>query len=242
MEQEEVLERVVPPVLDFPQTWWESFWRKELGIVGLSRDSAKLLRPEVAVLLGANRIGESDVVCSFGQVSMPVGRAGLSRQIALPQGLTEQRLFGHLMTIFPCTKYTDASLDQEVVFNERDARQASYVIWTRDQVEADKELKCVSANDLRVRGKSTMTLLEYLAYALVYYRETEFLVRDGSIPPRVQGQHLDIRDWTLCAGTRLVGGGVPYCSWRDVDKGRLDIVSVPVEFARDYVRAREVSP
>ncbi len=65
--------------------------------------------------------------------------------------------------------------------------------------EADEDLKNKSANDLEQEGIAGITLRERLLYELAYFRKT--------------GQHLDIKNVTLCAGSRYSGGDAPHVFW-----------------------------
>lgn len=66
-------------------------------------------------------------------------------------------------------------------------------------IEADEELKSLSADDLKEKGIESITLRERLLMELQYFNET--------------GKHLDIDNWTLCAGSRNSGGSVPCLLW-----------------------------
>lgn len=65
--------------------------------------------------------------------------------------------------------------------------------------EADEDLKNKSANDLEKEGIPGITLRERLLYELAYFNKT--------------GQHLDVKNVTLCAGSRDSGGRVPRVRW-----------------------------
>ena len=79
-------------------------------------------------------------------------------------------------------------LDVEIVRNDRTAQSGPYAIWVRDRQEADEELKNLSASKLAEMKISTETLAERMIHGLTYYLET--------------GQHLDIKNITLCGGSR----------------------------------------
>jgi len=63
-------------------------------------------------------------------------------------------------------------------------------------------LKNLSANDLGRRNIAGITLEERLVYELKYFEET--------------GNHLDIKNWTLCAGSCYSDGFVPGVYWVSV--------------------------
>jgi len=83
--------------------------------------------------------------------------------------------------------------------------EGSYVVWVKAFVEADPDLTNVSAEKIIERGLNTLTLCERLILELKYFDETK--------------RHLDINNWTLCAGSRYAGGSVPYVSWGGSDAG-----------------------
>ena len=66
-------------------------------------------------------------------------------------------------------------------------------------MEADEKYKNLSANQIKGMNIKTETLAERLIHELKHFKET--------------GKHLDIVNWTLCAGSRYSGEGVPYVRW-----------------------------
>ena len=102
---------------------------------------------------------------------------------------------------FPVCIYAD-DLDKVIVKNDRQPDKMSYAVCFRDRVEADEELKNLSADDLAKRNIQGITCLERLLYELKYFAET--------------GKNLDIDNWTLCSGSRVSDGDVPSVSRRGV--------------------------
>lgn len=91
-------------------------------------------------------------------------------------------------------------LDKAVVHNDRDAnRDGSYLISFLPTVEADEENKNKSANKLKEEKHQGITLMERLFLELVYFLMT--------------GNHLDIKNVTLCSGSRDDDGDVPDVHW-----------------------------
>lgn len=90
-------------------------------------------------------------------------------------------------------------LDKAIVKNDRDPAQGSYMIGFAKNVEADKENKSKSADQLAKAGHNGVTLLERLLLELGYFLAT--------------GKHLDIENVTLCTGSRDRDGYVPYVGW-----------------------------
>jgi len=78
-----------------------------------------------------------------------------------------------------------------------------YVIWVRDTVEADEEMQGKSAEDIAKEKINTETLFERQLHELKFFDEI--------------AEHLDIKNLTLCAGSRSAGGSVPSCYWFGVE-------------------------
>ncbi len=102
-------------------------------------------------------------------------------------------------------------LDVAVLHNDRDPmKQGPYAISFAPNVEADEEFKNLSAEQLKERGHQSDTLLECLLLGMAYIIATE-------------GEHLDDKNVTLCAGSRRSDGSVPSVHWnRDARKVRVD--------------------
>ena len=100
-----------------------------------------------------------------------------------------------------------------------------YVVWVKANVEADPDLANVSAKEVEDRGCNTLALRERFVLELKYFDETK------------QKQHLDIENWTLCAGSRYAGGGVPCVCW-DGDGAGLSVDWCSVGGSHPHLRAR----
>jgi hypothetical protein len=99
----------------------------------------------------------------------------------------------------------DEDLNKAVTINDRDPnRDGNYVIGFARTVEADEENKNLSANQLKEQNHKGITLLERLLLGLGYFLAT--------------GQHLDVKNITLCAGSRSSDGHVPYVGWDSSDR------------------------
>jgi len=158
----------------------------------------------------------------LSSVKIPDEQSGFGRVLFIPQGLSINQ------TIDACQKYFEVNsylsdLDSEVPISDRSPESGSYVIRLRDRREADKELKNLSANELCERNIKGITLLERLVSELKYHDET--------------GEHLDVKNVTLCNGSRYSNGGVPHVSWHG---GELTISWEYPDRATDCERAREV--
>lgn len=113
-----------------------------------------------------------------------------------------ETLYAKCKEKFRCWRWTNDNFDKIVIYNERDAKNGSYAIWVRDEIEADEKHKNLSANQIKSTNIKTETLAERLIHELKHFQET--------------GKHLDIKNITLCAG--YSDGDVPGVRWR-VDDG-----------------------
>ena len=95
--------------------------------------------------------------------------------------------------------------------------------YFRKEVEADEVHKNKSANDLEKEGVKGITLRERLLLEIQYFKET--------------GKHLDIKNITLCSGSRWSAGFVPDAYWYDDNK--FYVHRCYVDIRNDYIRARE---
>lgn len=142
-------------------------------------------------------------------------------EIKIEKGMTIEGVLAECKKLFPIWRWTDDNLDQ-IVNSERTSSKA-YTLKVKANIEADENLKNLSANMLKEKGIVGITLLERLVLELQYFKET--------------GKHLDIDNWTLCSGSRYSDGCVPSVCWSG---GRLDVRWCDVVDASDGLRAREV--
>lgn len=119
--------------------------------------------------------------------------------------------------------YAD-DLDKAIVKNDRWPEKASYAVNFRDRVEADEELRNISADELTKCGIPGTTFLERLLYELKFFAET--------------GEHLDLKNWTLCSGSRYFDGGVPHVNFCD---GEVDVDGCRSSYSRGDLRTRSVA-
>ncbi len=142
----------------------------------------------------------------LSQVKIPKRQPGFDRLLVIAQGLTPDKVFEICQKRFKCWRYTE-DLDKATEGrNDREPTQ-TYTIWVRDRVEADEELKNLSAEELQKQKIPGITLLERLIYELKFWDET--------------AKHLDIQNLTLCSGSRNPGGGVLNVDWSS-DRLRVD--------------------
>ena len=132
----------------------------------------------------------------FSNLRIPVRRKGFNRLLVIAQGLKIKQVFDNCAKIsFEHKVDIDKNLDEVINKNDRDPANGAYAIWVRDRVEADEELTNLSADDLKRKKISGITLLERILYGRKYHKET--------------GNNLDIKDWTLCSGSLSNDGYVP---------------------------------
>ena len=162
----------------------------------------------------------------LSKVKIPEKKKGFNRLIIVAKGMTSQKLYDKCKELFPSWKWTGRDLDEigDPDRSERSPEKKSYAIWIRDRVEADRELKNLSANDLGERKNSGITLEERLLFELKYFKET--------------GKHLDIKNITLCSGSRCSDGSVPFVGWSGC-YGRLGVDWCYPGSAGSFLRSRE---
>lgn len=100
--------------------------------------------------------------------------------------------------------YVD-DLDNGVPFNQRNPNNGSYTISFKRTIEADKENKNLSANQLKQQNHNGNTLLERLLLELGYFLATN--------------RHLDVKNITLCSGSRDSDGNIPRVDWDSKYRG-----------------------
>lgn len=159
----------------------------------------------------------------FSQLKVPAQLSGFEWLVVVAKGMTPRRTYDACIRLFPCWKYMDGNLSQVVSWEARRAVQGPYAIWLRARVEADKELKHLSTETLKSREISGNGLTERLLLELMYFRKT--------------GKHLDVKNATLCSGSRYSDGTVPNVHW--YDKLRI-YYSNPGDTLNLNVRSRQV--
>ncbi|MEK9170785.1 MAG: hypothetical protein AAB789_00510 [Patescibacteria group bacterium] len=137
----------------------------------------------------------------FLNLQIPKKQEGFDRLIIMAQGILPQWYYDQCKKRFLCWKWTEKNLDKiiDFSFQARSAKYSPYAIWVRERVEADEELKELSAIDLKDQGIHGILIEERFAYELKFFDET--------------GGHLDIQNGTLCSGSRVDDGGVPSVGW-----------------------------
>ena len=143
------------------------------------------------------------ITVDFSDVIIPEDPGGFPRVIFIPEGLTFATVIKALRKKFKVSLYTE-DLDKDVTENIR-IPDKSYAIRVHGRQEADEEWKDTSASQLKEQNVNCVTLMERLVDELKWFDET--------------GEHMDIDNWTLCAGSRYSGGRVPGVGWRSGSRG-----------------------
>ncbi len=154
-------------------------------------------------------------------VELKDGPGGFGWAVFVAQGITLNQAYAKCRDRFPSSSTYGDDLDKAVPENERTAATA-YAKRFRNRVEADEENKNLSANTLTKEKIQGNTLLERLLLELWYNWRTG-------------GGHLDLLNWTLCAGSRFHDGGVPCVGWGD---GQFQVSGYRPDYAGEYFRGR----
>jgi hypothetical protein len=118
----------------------------------------------------------------------------------MAKGITSNKIVrGHRKLGVDYCLYTD-DLDKEVPTHDRDSnRDGGYVVGFRRAMESDQDNKNKSASQLTNESHKGICLPERLLLGAGFYMTT--------------GQHLDVKNVTLCTGSRNRGGNVPGVRW-----------------------------
>ena len=155
-------------------------------------------------------------------IRIPPERKGFGWLVVMLKGMTAQKLFDKCAERFKVWKYTGQNLDNIITSDRTSAN--TYAVFFRDRVEADEELKNKSANDLKSANILGITIEERFLWELFYYWKTK--------------KHLDMKNTTLCFGSRYLDGGVPDVDWGS-DCDRLRVSWCPPDDLDGSVRGRE---
>ena len=165
-------------------------------------------------------VKHSGLSLDFSTLPVPPRPDYPCRAIVVLPSITNNRVFD------ACTKTFDGKTwryekNLDTVTDVVKRPEGPYVTWVRDTVEADPDMANKSASDIETAGTNTLTLKERMLFELRYFNET--------------GKHLDIDNWTLCAGSRYADGGVPACCWGG---GEFCVGWAGVGDRNPYLRAR----
>jgi len=202
------------------------YWERNIGELKFAVVNGLLSRPaiprELIIKEWEKLYTFLAMPCDLSQVVIPDDPGGFNRVIIMAQGVTPQWAYDKCSGLFRCWKWIDKNLD-EVVISDRTPKNGLYAIRVHDRVEADEELKNLSANDIKAQKINTETLEERLMHELKFFMETK--------------KHLDVRNVTLCAASRYGDGDVPDVDW-DERYGRLRVNRFFPGGANNGLRAR----
>lgn len=163
------------------------------------------------------------------KVVIPARQGDFTRVLMMPRYLKQNTLRDICQGLFPC-RFFQSDLDQNVPFHDRFPLAWSYAIRVRDRVEADEELKNLSADQLAKAEIATETLLERLVHEVDFFKTTK--------------KHLDpMSTSTLCAGSRYASyarGKVPGADLSGGECGEFGIDCYDSDTAGDNLRARAI--
>ena len=144
--------------------------------------------------------------------------------LPMVQGVTSNKIVaGHRRFGVKYWLYAD-DLDTAVPTHDRDAnRSGSYIVGFRRYVEADEEFANKSASQLITVNHKGITLPERLILGAGYHVAT--------------GQHLDVKNWTLCSGSRDRDGDVPFVRWHPGGR-RVYVFWYCPGLSSDFLRSR----
>ena len=158
------------------------------------------------------------------KLALPASRPGFNWLVPCFPEIPTNLVWQAHQDRYSCYSCVGNDPESAVPENDRSYVKGPYGIWVRDRIEADEKLKDLSANVLRDRRVAGITLDERLRLELFYW-------------VRSRGQHLDIENWTLCAGSRDSNGRVPRVRWSGV---KLEVAWCGPGHADPALRAREV--
>jgi len=165
------------------------------------------------------------MVVDFSDVVIPDDPGGFSRVIFIPKGLTIAAVVNAMRTKSITIVISD---DADGALKGHNVREAdhNYAVCFRDRQEADEELENCSFNKLKADGINSVTLMERLVYGFKFWSENE------------DGQHLDVFNVTVCAGSQYADGGVPDVHW-NIDYRKVYVSWCHPDDARVHLRSRQ---
>jgi hypothetical protein len=152
------------------------------------------------------------------EIKIAERRSGFNWLVIVAKGVSLNQVWEVCQKHFKCWKYGNSDLESLIQESERGPAKATNAFWFRDRVEADEETKNLSANQQTEAG---ITLIARCLLELKYFSE--------------MGKHLDLKNVTLCSGSRFADGGVPYAYWRG---GEFDVSWHYVDYRHPGLRSR----
>ena len=130
-------------------------------------------------------------------LQIPERVEGFDRLIVISKGIHLNQVWNvHEKRDIPRWQWWTGSLEKAMQESERGQVKETYAFWVRDAVEADEDLKNLSAVEIAEQKIDTENLLERLIHGFKHFDET--------------GKYLDVINVTLCASSRYADGSVPY--------------------------------
>jgi hypothetical protein len=163
--------------------------------------------------------------------TLPKPASGFGWMIVIRKGLTLNKVLEIMRAKMTVWISFDEDLDKGVPANDRTADN-DYAIRIRDRIEADEELKSLSANEIGRKKITGITLLERLVLELFYFWK-------AGPQADIDKAHLDVKNVTLCTGSRDSDGDVPSVDWDPGDR-RVRICWYRPDGSDDDGRARAV--
>lgn len=193
---------------------------------GKAKEIVKLMggvNPYFALIEGWQKFyTDLGINADFSALVIPEKKDGFDRLIIEAAGLSPQKVYDICFGLFQCWKWTNESLDKVIIHSDRFGLHA---VWVKETVEADENLKNLSANQLKKLGISGITFNERGLYEAKYFKETR--------------KHLDISNWTLCSGSRDSDGDVPRVDRYDFSS-KMRVSYASPSYATGLLRARAV--
>jgi len=156
----------------------------------------------------------------LSKLEIPKPQGDFTWPIVTIERVNEQMLYDKCAGLFPCWKWTKESLNKVLIPDI--TSKGTYIALFRDRVEADEELKNLSADDLKEKNIQGITLKQRLVMELDYFGRT--------------GNHLDIKCFTICSGSRCSGGGAPNVGWGG---GRVRVIWLYSDDRNGNLRSRQ---
>jgi len=129
-------------------------------------------------------------------IKIPAHVEGFDRLVIIAKGVRLNRVWNvHEERNIPRYQWWNGALENAMQVSERGEVKETYAFWVRNVVEADEDMKNISAETIAERKLDTENLIERLVHGLKFFDET--------------GNHLDVKNVTLCASSRFAGGDVP---------------------------------
>ena len=132
----------------------------------------------------------------FSDLNLPIYQNGFNWLIIMLKDLTPEQIVQKMREHMKVWVWDEKWLKEVESIRKTDH---DYAVWVRDRIEADEELKNLSADDLKSNGTNCLTLEERLMLEFFYFWKNK--------------KHLDIQNVTSCTGSRYSGGSVPYVGW-----------------------------